>query len=216
MKYSLVGILLLLASGIVGQTTSVQYLALGDSYTCGQSVPKKHAWPRQYIKELEENEIAVARFDMVAKTGWRTDELLRAINEAALAREYDIITIQIGVNNQFQGKSILTYKKDLKELFEFVKTKSNSQTKVFVLSIPNYGYTPAGQRFNQHKISEELTEYNAFAAELAMQYNYQFVNITPISENGIADPSLVANDGLHPSGKQYRLWVKKLWGNKKP
>jgi acyl-CoA thioesterase-1 len=154
--------------------------------------------------------VRVARFDVVAKTGWRTDELLHGIAEAQLANQYDIITIQIGVNNQFQNKSINKYQKELKVLFEFVKTKRSKQAKVFVLSIPNYGFTPAGQRFNQEKISAELDEYNAFAKQLAAKYNYQFVNITPISENGIADPTLVAKDGLHPSGKQYKLWVTEV------
>lgn len=210
MKYGLLGMFLLLVNCIVAQNTSIQYLALGDSYTCGQSVSKKESWPHQYIKALEENGVRVARFDMVAKTGWRTDELLHRISEAQLANQYDIITIQIGVNNQFQGKSFSKYKKELQELFDFVKSKMKIRTKVIVVSIPDYGFTPAGQRFNQEKISAELDEYNAFAKQLATKYNYQFVNITPISERGIVEPKLVATDGLHPSVKQYTLWVAEV------
>jgi len=210
MKYWISILFICLMQPVFGQDEKWNYLALGDSYTAGQSVRKTESWPKQVIEELRNMGVDVQQFDMIAMTGWRTDDLLRAIKKEELLSKYDLITIQIGVNNQFQGKPISKYKKELQELFDFVKSKMNRGTKVIVVSIPDYGFTPAGQRFNQEKISTELAEYNALAKQLAARYNYKFVDITPISEKGIVEPKLVANDGLHPSAKQYTLWVAEV------
>lgn len=210
MKIWFLGVLFMVSIIMNGQDKKWQYLALGDSYTCGQSVLAKDAWPRQLMQLLKVQGIDVNRFDMLAKTGWRTDELLHSLAEAKLASKYDLITVQIGVNNQFQGKPISKFQQELKVLFELVKAKSDNYTQVIVLSIPDYGYTPVGAGFNQNLISAELAQYNAYTEQLSKKYNFQFVNITNISVQGLVNPTLVAKDGLHPSEQQYSFWVKEV------
>lgn len=184
------------------------YLALGDSYTIGESVAEPERWPVQLAEALRERGFDMAAPKIIAKTGWTTENLIRGINsELNVQRDFDLVSILIGVNNQFQGKPITEYEVQLREIFRKAINHSKKREEgVFAVSIPDYGYTPFGAA-NQEKISAEIDEFNAVFRKIAEEFNVDFYNITPISRQGIEDPELVANDGLHPSGLMYRYWV---------
>ncbi|MDT0648895.1 SGNH/GDSL hydrolase family protein [Autumnicola edwardsiae] len=187
------------------------YLALGDSYTIGESVEVNERWPVQLMEALKERGYKVAPPKIIAKTGWTTRNLLRGIeDELNVQRDFDLVSILIGVNNQYQNKPIDEYEEELRQVFR--KAINHSKTRengVFALSIPDYGATPFGQA-NAEAISEEIDEYNAVFRRVAEDYEVDFFNITPISREAERDPDLVAQDGLHPSGLMYRYWVEDI------
>lgn len=185
----------------------ITYLALGDSYTIGESVSEKFRWPVQLVDSLSKNNLSIKKLDIVAKTGWTTAELQKGIEKRTLLPNYDFVSLLIGVNNQYRGYNIEIYKKEFRELLlQAVEFAGGESSKVFVVSIPNYGVTPFGLK-NEEKIRKELLEYDAIATSIASEYDIPFVNITPISEKAKKDTSLIAVDKLHPSGKMYSAWV---------
>ncbi len=185
----------------------IKYLALGDSYTIGESVTENERWPVQLAEALRKKGKEIEGPKIIATTGWRTDNLQNAINIAKLKDEYGLVSLLIGVNNQYQGKPIEQFTKEFEELLNTaVKLAGGKKENVFVVSIPDYGYTPFGKP-KQEKISKELDEYNKLTREIVDKYKIKYFYITDISRKGFEDPALVASDGLHPSGKQYGLWV---------
>ncbi|MCC6833948.1 MAG: SGNH/GDSL hydrolase family protein [Cytophagales bacterium] len=187
-----------------------KFLALGDSYTIGESVTESERWPTQLAAKLEFSEPRI-----IATTGWRTDQLKEAIEAATLKPEYDLVSLLIGVNNQYQGKPILVYEREFEELLQTaIKLARGKKEKVFVVSIPDYGYTPFGKP-KQEKISEALDQYNAINKRIAEKFGVTYFNITGISRKGFDDPDLVAADGLHPSGKMYAQWVEVIYSTLK-
>lgn len=183
------------------------YLALGDSYTIGESVAEDMRWPVQLVKQLRTKEIEINDPKIIAKTGWTTDNLLNAMDANLGDEKYDLVSVLIGVNNQFQNKSISDYENDLNTIFsEAIDRSKTGKVGVFVVSIPDYGATPFGAS-NAEEIGREIAEFNAVLERVSGEYNLEFYNITPISKMAKSDRSLVANDGLHPSGKMYKLWV---------
>lgn len=185
----------------------IKYLALGDSYTIGESVDPKERWPVQLAEALRKKGKQVDDPKIIATTGWRTDNLQNAINIAKLKDEYNMVSLLIGVNNQYQGKPVAQFTKEFEELLNTaIKLAGGKKENVFVVSIPDYGYTPFGKP-KQDKISKELDEYNKLTKEIVDRYKVKYFYITDISRKGLDDQSLVAEDGLHPSGKQYSLWV---------
>lgn len=194
-------------------TDQMTFLALGDSYTIGESVQEKDRWPVQLVDTL--NALGQGFEDpvIIARTGWRTDELIQAIDLEDPQPGFDLVSLLIGVNNQYQGRPIDQYREEFNTLLNTaVILAGNRPENVLVVSIPDYGYTSFGEP-NQATISEELAEYNAINKAMTESVGIRYVYITDISENGLADESLVASDGLHPSGKQYELWVKRILGN---
>lgn len=195
---------------IVGTKTLAQserkFLALGDSYTIGESVAEAERWPNQLAAKLE-----IAQPHIIATTGWRTDNLKDAIEAANLKPEYDLVSLLIGVNNQYQGKPMAVFEREFEELLQTsIKLAQGKKKNVFVVSIPDYGYTPFGKA-KQEKISAELDQYNASSKRIAARYGVKYFYITEISRNGLNDPELVASDGLHPSGKMYAQWVEMIY-----
>lgn len=183
------------------------FLALGDSYTIGESVSPKLRWPVQLVDSLKKKDIAVADPQIIAKTGWTTQDLLNAMKNQLENEKFDLVSVSIGVNNQYQGKSLKDYEVDLREIFKKAIYHSNSGAKgVFAVSIPNYGATPFGAE-NSERIGQEIEEFNQVFQKVASDFNVEFYNITPISERAAQENDLVAEDGLHPSGKMYSLWV---------
>lgn len=184
------------------------YLALGDSYTIGESVIETKRWPVQLAERLRDRGFKMAAPKIIAKTGWTTADLLRGIeNELNVQRDFDLVSILIGVNNQYQGKSITEYEEELRQVFRKAINHSKTREKgVFAVSIPDYGYTPFGSA-NQEEISEEIDRFNSVFRRVAEDFDVDFYNITPISRDAADNPELVASDGLHPSGLMYQYWV---------
>lgn len=186
------------------------YLALGDSYTIGESVAETERWPVQLANALTERGTAVAKPQIIAVTGWRTDNLKNGIEIAQLKSTYDMVSLLIGVNNQYQGKSIEEYATEYEELLNMaIKFAGDDRSRVFVVSIPDYGYTPFGEP-KKDTISVEIDAFNKVNKEITESYGVSYFNITDISREGLKDPALVADDKLHPSGKQYTMWVERI------
>ena len=190
------------------------YLALGDSYTIGESVAQTASFPYQLAEKLRSNDINVsAAPKIIAKTGWTTDELQAAIKTANLNKQFDIVTLLIGVNNQYRGYPQSTYRKEFKELLQTaIDFAGKNKKHVFVVSIPDWGVTPFGLASGKSKevIAKEIDEFNAIAKEETLALGISYTDITPASRNAFTDASLVAGDGLHPSGKMYGEWAVKV------
>jgi lysophospholipase L1-like esterase len=187
---------------------NISYLALGDSYTIGQSVSASERYPVILADRLSDADVSVAPPRIIATTGWTTNNLKNGIISAGIDKnKYDVVSLLIGVNNQFQGRSITEYKTQFTELLQMsISFAYGNKDKVFVISIPDYGYTPFGHN-NQAKISSSIDQFNAVNKAIVDSMGIKYFDITSISRNGLLDPELVAGDGLHPSGKQYQQWV---------
>lgn len=195
------------------QKPILTYLALGDSYTIGESVAQNESFPYQFATQLKLKGLNMANPKIIAKTGWTTDELQAAIRAENLTQKYDFVTLLIGVNNQYRGYSKTTYRKEFKELLQTAINFAGGNTKrIFVISIPDWGVTPFGLSSGKtsKSIAEEIDAFNAINKEetLAMQVSY--TDITPDSRKAETDVSLIAKDGLHPSGKMYLQWALSL------
>lgn len=185
-----------------------KYLALGDSYTIGESVNEAERWPNQLCDSLNKKGYSLGKPTIIATTGWRTDNLKNAMNIAQLKPEYDLVSLLIGVNNQYQGKSSDQYAIEFEDLLKAaIHLAKGRRENVFVVSIPDYGYTPFG-KLKQKTITKAIDVFNEINARITYKYKVQYFNITEISRDGLKDPSLVAGDGLHPSGKMYAQWVE--------
>lgn len=189
------------------EADAFSYLALGDSYTIGESVAVSERYPVQLADSLEGYDINLFPVDIVARTGWTTDELTTGIaGRNDLRNTYDLVTLLIGVNNQYRNRPVDVYEAEFTELLEqAIVFAGGDKERVFVISIPDYAYTPFGN--GSTSISEGIDEFNAANKTITDSYDIQYFDITPISREGLDQPDLVANDGLHPSGKQYSRWV---------
>lgn len=189
----------------------ISYLALGDSYTIGTSIDTANSWPMQLTDSLKAEGIGFNETQIIATNGWTTQDLLDGINDQKPASDFDMVSLLIGVNNQYQGMDINIYITQFRELLEQAIGFANGDTsKVFVVSIPNYGVTPFGQSRDPEKIRTELIEYNDIAKDISSEYDIPFINITPISELAAEDLSLLASDQLHPSAKMYSMWITEI------
>lgn len=192
-------------------TGPVRLLALGDSYTIGASVEEQYRWANQLADSLRAKGVEVDTVAIIARTGWRTDNLLNAIRGTNFNTDFNLVGLCIGVNNQYQGTDIQVFQREFATLLDTAIQLSGNTSSTFILSIPDYAFTPFGQNsYNPTQITEEIASYNAIKFDYAFRRNVRYINITPISQQGLAQPDLVATDGLHPSGKQYALWVGKI------
>lgn len=186
-------------------------LSLGDSYTIGESVCETCRFPEQLKDSLMSHYDNNYSFDLkiIARTGWTTSNLINGINSESLQNNFDLVTLLIGVNNQYQGKPFLEYQTEFPQLVNTaINLAKGDKTNVIVISIPDYAYTPYGN--GNETISQGIDTYNAFAQNYCNQNNITFVNITDITRLGLANPDLVASDGLHPSALAYSFFVEKL------
>jgi lysophospholipase L1-like esterase len=189
------------------------YLALGDSYTIGEAVAQSSSFPYQLAAALNSQGIKVATPKIIAKTGWTTNELQDAIKAEALNSKFDIVTLLIGVNNQYRGNSIDTYRAEFRELLQTaINFAAGNKLHVFVVSIPDWGATPFGKDSGRgvQAIAKEIDAFNTVNKEETLKAGISYTDITPGSRNAATDISLVASDGLHPSGLMYRDWVALL------
>ena len=189
------------------------YLALGDSYTIGESVVQAESFPYQLVNALKAQGIKITDPQIIAVTGWTTDQLIKAIKEENLQSKYDVVTLLIGVNNQYRGYPQDTYRKEFVELLNTaVNYADGKKERVFVISIPDWGVTPFAKNSGRDLvyISKEIDEFNEINKEETLNAGITYIDITPGSRKAATDLSLLAPDGLHPSGKMYTEWVNQL------
>ena len=185
----------------------IQYLALGDSYTIGQGVDTLDRWPNQLSSKLEQDGFTIEKTDIIAQTGWKTSDLLNAIEDSSL-ENYNLMSLLIGVNNQFSGIPFEIYANEFDELINQMIDAVGSN-RIFVVSIPDYGVTPFGSN-NSETIAQELDDYNEYARSRCQALNIPYINITEISRSLGASDGALASDNLHPSGIQYAEWVEEI------
>lgn len=194
----------------VQQSDRISFLALGDSYTIGESVATEKRWPVQLADTLHRLGFPVQEPKIIATTGWTTADLLKALEKKTGERKYDLVSLSIGVNNQYQGRSLTEYERELEQLFQHaISLSERGPEGVFALSIPDYGVTPFGAA-KADKIAEEVAVFNGVFKEVADRYDVAFYNITAVSKSAYKNPELTASDDLHPSGKMYKLWVDEI------
>jgi len=187
------------------------FLALGDSYTIGESVDAAMRWPNQLVTALNRSGLEFEQPEIVAKTGWTTDELLTALDQASLAASYDYVSLLIGVNNQYRGRSVASFEPEFTALLERAISYSNRKANgVFVVSIPDWGVMPFAEGRDARKIALEIDTYNKSIERICKIYGVRFFDITEISRKASETPSFVASDGLHPSGEMYAAWVNEV------
>ena len=187
------------------------YLALGDSYTIGENVPIYDSFPYQTVQLLRKAGYSFYAPEIVAKTGWTTDELQAGIANNKLLPQYDIVSLLIGVNNQYRGKSLQEYTEHFESLLKrAIAFANNKHTHVFVLSIPDWGVTPFAKDRNSATIAHEIDSFNAVNKLFAEKYNVKYIDITPFTRLAANDTTLLAGDQLHYSGKEHGNWAMKL------
>ena len=196
----------------------IRYLALGDSYTIGESVDESERWSNQLASLIQSSPQIPKPFGgteggvevtIIARTGWTTDELWQGIQARELTPPYDLVSLLIGVNNQYRGYDINEYR----EQFAFLLNKAieyagGDSNRVIVLSIPDWGMTPFAGSRDSKQIAVEINQFNDVNKEETEKAGAHYIDITPISREAVNDPSLIAGDGLHPSGKMYAEWAK--------
>lgn len=192
-------------------STQLHYLALGDSYTIGEMVPLQESFPYQAAGLLRSRGWNLAEPVVIAKTGWTTDELQDAIHKANIQGTFDFVTLLIGVNNQYRGRSVEEYKIEFEALLkQAIRFAGGQPSHVFVLSIPDWGVTPFAADRDRRQIALEIDLFNKHNREISDQYKAHYIDITPGTREAATDLSLLTSDGLHPSGKDYGRWAGKL------
>jgi lysophospholipase L1-like esterase len=186
----------------------ISFLALGDSYTIGQSVDSNKRWPVLLAKELTRKGYNPVALHIIARTGWTTSDLTKAIEEENPEGPFNLISLLIGVNNQYRNQSPDTYRLEFRELLQqAIGFAGNKPEYVLVVSIPDYSVTPFAERMDTAKIAREIDLFNDINKEETLEAGIAYVNVTPISRAAKYNPVLIAEDGLHPSGIMYAQWV---------
>jgi lysophospholipase L1-like esterase len=188
-----------------------RYLALGDSYTIGESVGAADRWPVRLAALLRERGVAVAEPEIVARTGWTVRELSQGIDAAAPHGAYELVTLLIGVNDQYRGGDAEAYRSDFVAMLRrSVGFAGGRAERVVVLSIPDWGVTPFAEKSGRDrgKIAAEIDRFNAINREETARAGARYVDVTPFSRKAESDRSLVAGDDLHPSGAMYAEWAR--------
>ena len=188
------------------------YLALGDSYTIGQSVAVNERFPVQTVTLLNSPNVKFSQPEIIAQTGWTTGNLLsRLDNTPPLKTQYDIVTLLIGVNNQYQHRTQEEYAQQFTALLEkSIHYAGDSNSHVIVLSIPDYSVTPFAAGSNRELTAKQIDSFNSINKNISEQYGVNYLDITGDTRQASTNLSLVANDGLHPSGTEYAVWAGKL------
>lgn len=189
-----------------------RYLALGDSYTIGTAIGRDSAYAALLGDSLETAFSADSvEYQVIAKNGWTTADLKNGISLAAPDSSFDIVTLLIGVNNQYQGRSISEYEGEFQDLvLQAVALAGGAQARVVVISIPDWGVSPAGAA-NRSQVAAQIDAFNAAQKAICDSLGISFVDITTLSRNGLNDSDLIARDGLHFSHKMHQLWMRKIY-----
>ncbi|MCL1635739.1 SGNH/GDSL hydrolase family protein [Luteimonas sp. SX5] len=193
------------------ERAGISYLALGDSYTIGESIDETGRWPVQLAAALRAEGISLDAPRIIATTGWTTDELDDAIDGAEPLGQYGFVSLLIGVNNQYRGRGVDQYRDQFAALLErAIGFAGGRADRVIVLSIPDWGATRFGRESGRDvaRIARELDAYNAAAREVCAQRGVAFVDITPVSRERGVEATMLADDGLHPSAAMYAEWTR--------
>jgi lysophospholipase L1-like esterase len=200
--------------GVAGDGMATpRFLALGDSYTLGEGVAPAECWPNQLLRALRERGLQLAEPEIVARTGWTTDELAAALTHQRLRPPYALVTLLIGVNDQYRGRDLAAYPIAFTALLDRAIALAGGQARrVVVISIPDWGVTPYAQRSGRDRaaIAREIDAYNASNARIAAARQAHYVDVTTLSRAGGADRSLLVADGLHPSAAMYARWTQAI------
>lgn len=205
-----------LAMSVTDQTTKkYYYLALGDSYTIGEMVLPQDNFPNQLCSMMKNASVDLQPARIIARTGWTTDELetgiIAANNTEPLRSSYDLVSLLIGVNNQYRGRPVDNYKPEFEELLKkAIAFAGDKAERVIVLSIPDWGVTPFANGRDRAQIAREIDAYNAANKQVTDKYHVHYIDITPWTREAATDNSLLAADGLHPSGKEYKRWAESM------
>lgn len=202
--------------------TTRRFLALGDSYTIGESVDPSERWPSLLVAKLRAVGIQIEDALIIAKTGWTTDELNAAIDKESPTEPFDIVSLSVGVNNQYRGRTPEEYRIQFEALLDrAIRFARNDPTRVFVISIPDWGVTPYAEGRDRRRIAREIDEYNRINKKLTEARGASYIDVTPRSRDAANDFSLLTSDGLHPSRILYEEWaalaypiVKRISNNK--
>lgn len=192
-----------------------RFLALGDSYTIGEGVATDERWPAQLARRLRARGIAIDEPEIIAQTGWSTDELMAAMNAAQVSPPYDLVTVLIGVNNQYRGRDPVNYRDEFSSVLDRAITLAGDHAdRVIVISIPDWGVTGFARAQERYadKIAAEIDAFNASASAIATARGATFVDITAISREDGGATAMLVEDGLHPSAAQYALWTQEILG----
>jgi len=189
-------------------SNTVSFLALGDSYTIGESVDATLRWPVQLAQALQREGIPTREPVIIAQTGWTTKELAGGIEEAGLSGAYDLVSLLIGVNNQYRGRALEEYRHQFLDLLsQAIGFAGGDPQRVVVLSIPDWSVTPFAEGRDREQIGGEIDAFNRIKRNESEAAGVRYVDVTGISREAANDPSLVAEDGLHPSGTMYSRWA---------
>jgi lysophospholipase L1-like esterase len=186
-------------------------LALGDSYTIGEGVPPAGRWPVQLAQILREEGVELADPEIIARTGWTTAELIDGIARARPAGPYALVSLLIGVNNQYRGRDLAEYRSELQMLLrQAIAFAGGNPARVLVVSIPDWGVTPFAAGRGPARIAREIDAFNDAKRGLAGAAGVPFADVTPLSRAAGHEPGMLADDGLHPSAAMYRMWARAI------
>ena len=187
----------------------LRYLALGDSYTIGEGVADEERWPSLLVGLLGARGIQVGPPHYVAQTAWTTDELSDAIDAAKPTGPFDLVTLLIGVNDQYRARPVSSFEGEFATLVKrSIAFAGKRPARTIVVSIPDWGATPYATGRDRALIGREIAAYNTRAESIARTLGAHWVDVTESSRAMLAEPELAVADGLHPSGEMYRRWAE--------
>ncbi|MFT4062911.1 MAG: GDSL-type esterase/lipase family protein [Edaphocola sp.] len=188
-----------------------RYLALGDSYTIGEQVGKDENFPNQTVRCLAQRGVEIHAPQIIATTGWTTDELQAGIEEAKPGADFDLVTLLIGVNNQYRGRTQENYASEFEHLlYQAIAFAKNEPQRVVVLSIPDWGCTPFAAGKDSEKIAAEIDAFNSINKALCLAANGHYLDITDSTRENGSKPEYLTEDKLHYAAKEYGIWAKRL------
>jgi lysophospholipase L1-like esterase len=189
-------------------SSQLRFLALGDSYTIGESVSPNQRWPELLVGALRERGLVLADPILVAQTGWTTAELMTGIEQSGVQGRFDLVSLQIGVNNQYRGQAAAVYRREFRTLLEWAAAFAGGMSgQVTALSIPDWSVTPFADGRDRARISAEIDIFNQINRQETEQFGAHYIDVTMQSRLAAQDPDLIAADGLHPSAMMYAAWV---------
>ena len=198
-------------NSIISNESPLSLLALGDSYTIGEGVNEEERWPNQFVQVAYENGIDFLTPRIIAMTGWKTYDLINGIESSNFEKKYDYVSLLIGVNNQFNSRSINEFEDDLDKLLTKINNLKKKDGSVLIVSIPDWGSSPYGENMDRNQISTEINTFNNSLKSFANINGLKYVDVTEISRRAINEPNLITSDNLHPSGLMYLEWAKKIF-----